>query len=60
MFQTGSEERGLTHGGVFHVQVAADGAGDHFAGVEADAQLDADGVRAVELFRILAQGPLHG
>ena len=60
LFQLGGEIRRLTDGGVFHVQVVADGAHHHLAGVEAGAELYLDPVRTAELFGVLADGLLHG
>jgi hypothetical protein len=51
--------RSLTDGGVVHVQIAADGAHHHLAGVEPDADASLDPVRVPQLVDQPAQGGLH-
>jgi hypothetical protein len=55
LFHAGGEVRGLADRRVIHVQVAADGPHDDLAGVEADANLHLDAVRAPGLLGV----PLH-
>jgi hypothetical protein len=50
---------GLSDGGVVHAQVAPDGAHDHLAGVEADADLHLQAVRAAEVLGVAPHGVLH-
>ena len=54
------QDRGQADGGVVHVQVVANGPHHHLSGVEADAHLHRQAVRAAHLFGIAAQGVLHG
>ena len=50
---------GLAHGGVVHVQVVADRADHHLAGVEPDPDAHLQAVGATDLLGIVPQGGLH-
>ena len=50
----------LPDGRVIHVQVIADGADHHLAGVESDADLHLHTMRAAHLRAVVAHGLLHG
>ena len=52
--------RGLAHRRVVHVQVVANGPHHHLAGVEPDADLQRQAVRAAHLLGVAAHGGLHG
>ena len=49
----------LPDGGVVHAEVAADGADDDLAGVQADADVSADGLGAPERLGVAGHGRLH-
>jgi len=51
--------RGLADGGVVHVQVAADGPDDHFAGVQADADGDRHSRGAADVLGVALDRLLH-
>jgi hypothetical protein len=59
LLHAGGQVRRLTDGGVVHVQVRADGADDHLAGVEADADLEGHPVRAEDPLGIPRDRLLH-
>jgi hypothetical protein len=50
----------LPHGRVVHVQVAADRAHHDLPGIQADADLNRDAARSLDLSRILLHRALHG
>ena len=52
--------RGLAYRCVVHVQIVANGAHHHGAGVEPDAQLHLHAMRVAHLLRVAAHGLLHG
>jgi hypothetical protein len=54
------QDRGQADGGVVHVQVVANRPHHHLSSVEANAHLYRQAVCAAHLFRIAAQGVLHG
>ena len=60
LFHAGRQVRGLADGGVVHVQVVANGPHHDLPGVEADADLHLDPMRAAHLFAVAADGLLHG
>jgi hypothetical protein len=51
--------RSLSHRGVVHVEIAADGAHDDLPGVQPDTDLDHGRVRASYVFRVLLHAFLH-
>jgi hypothetical protein len=51
--------RGLAHGGVVHAEIAADRAHDDVSGVDADADLHLQALRAAQLVRVAPHGLLH-
>jgi hypothetical protein len=59
LLHPGGEVRGLPHRGVVHVQVAADGAHDHVARVEADADLDLDADGPARLLGVAPDRVVH-
>jgi hypothetical protein len=59
LLHAGGEVSGLTDGGVVHAKVAADGANDDFAGVEADANLERDARGALDGLGVALDGLLH-
>ncbi len=59
LLHAGGHVGGLADGGVVHVQIAADGAHDDLAGVQADADLDGDALRAADLLGVALDRLLH-
>ena len=59
LFQAGRQVGRLAHGGVVHVQIAADGADHHLPGVQPDADLDGDPVGALDLLGVPLDRLLH-
>ena len=49
LFHPRGQVRGLPHRGVVHVEVVANGADHHLAGVEADAHLQFQALRAADI-----------
>ena len=60
LFHARGEVRGLPHSRVVHVQVITDGPHHHLAGVQADAHVHLQAVRAADLFAVAPQRGLHG
>jgi hypothetical protein len=59
LLHAGREVRGLTHRGVVHVQIGADGPNDHPARVETDTDLDEDAVRTEHVLGVPLDRLLH-
>ena len=59
LFHARGQVRGLSHRGVVHAEVAADGAHDDVAGVEADPDADADALRPSHFLGVALHDFLH-
>ena len=59
LLHAGGEVRGLSHRGVLDVEVAADGAHDDLAGVDADPDLHVEALPPPDVFGVLRDGALH-
>ena len=60
LLHAGSQMGGLPHGGVIHVQIAADRTYDHLARIESNPYPDRQTVRALRLLAVSVDGRLHG
>ena len=60
LFHARCQVGGLPHGRIVHVQVVANSTHHHLSGVQADADLQLQAVRAAHLLAVWAQRRLHG